>query len=114
MFLHCECGWSQDDFWKEGEYSPLDNSIFNALKKELLQGKLYLPNDRPYYMIEELTILHDENGFYIDSREYVSYQLKRIVKNISTMVIPTIEEWEKVKDNFKCPKCGKNDRLYID
>jgi rubredoxin len=30
------------------------------------------------------------------------------------MAIPTQEEWEKVKDTFKCPKCGKNDRIHID
>jgi hypothetical protein len=50
MFLYCECGWSQDDFWKEGVYSPLENDYFNSLKKELLKGKIYLPNDKPYPM----------------------------------------------------------------
>jgi rhodanese-related sulfurtransferase len=84
------------------------------LKKELLQGKLYLPNDRPYPMMDEMTILHDENGFYIDSREYVSFQLERIAKNIKNMVIPTIEEWEKVKEDFKCPKCGKHYGIHVD
>ena len=113
MFLYCECGWSQDDFWKEGVYSPLENDYFNSLKKELLKGKIYLPNDKPYSMIEN-TILHDENGFYFDSRQYVAKNLERIANTIKSMAIPTQEEWEKVKDTFKCPKCGKNDRIHVD
>lgn len=114
MFLYCECGWSQDDFWKEGVYSPLENDYFNSLKKELLKGKIYLPNDKPYPMINNGTILHDENGFYFDSREYVAINLERIVNTIKSMAIPTQEEWEKVQDTFKCPKCGKNDRIHVD
>ena len=61
MFLHCECGWSQDDFWSS-EFSPLENPCFNALKKELLQGRLYLPVDKPYPLMGNVTILHDDNG----------------------------------------------------
>ena len=113
MFLHCECGWSQDDFWSS-KYSPLENSCFNSLKKELLQGKIYLPNDQPYPMMDGMTILHDEKGFYIDSREYVSFNLERIAKRIKNMAVPTIEDWKKVQDTFKCPKCGKSEGIHLD
>lgn len=113
MFLHCECGWSQDDFWSI-EYSPLDNPCFNSLKKELLQGKIYLLVDKPHPLIGNITVLHDENGFYVDSREYVAVQLERIARNIKGMAVPTIEDWEDIKENFRCPKCGKNSAIYLD
>ena len=114
MFLHCECGWSQDDFWQDGEYTPLDNDYFNSLKKELLKGKIYLPDDKPYPMMHDEVIFHDDKGFYLDSRNHVANQLERIAKNIRKMAVPTFEEWSNIKENFKCPKCGRNDRIQLD
>jgi len=114
MFIYCECGWAQDDFWKDGVYSPLENDYFNSLKKDLLKGKIYLPVGEPHLMNEGVIINYDEKGFYMDSRDYVSRQLEKTIKTIRNMVIPTIEDWEKVKDNFKCPRCGKSERLHLD
>ena len=115
MFLYCECGWFQDDFWKKGEYSPLENDIFNSLKSELFSSRIYLPKDEAYSMVGDISILVDENGrFYIDSKEYVAAHLEKIARRIRKMAVLTHEDWLKTKDTFKCPKCGRNDRIGMD
>ena len=36
-------------------------------------------------------------------------RLKRKIKSIENMIVKTDEEWQIVRDNFRCPKCGSED-----
>lgn len=108
MYLKCKnCTWSQDDFWSK-DYTPLKN--INNLNEKLLQDKVYDDYENLEYLIdlagERKLVEKDEKGYYIDGISYVIGNLAKINQIISNMYIKTYEDYLKIKDTFKCPRCG--------
>jgi len=104
-YLHCHsCGWSQDDFWRKGGYNPI--SWTADLEESLFKDKIYLDPD--FFGNSKILPKEDADGLYITGREFVIIELERIIGIIKNMSILTYEEWEKVKNTFKCPNCGES------
>lgn len=107
-YLHCHaCNWCQDDFWSEHGYTPLRRDTIDWLKSLLFKEKISLDT---YLCIEQKIPILVENGGIcdVDPREFVANELERIAKRIRNMNVKTYEEWNKVEDNWRCPKCGSN------
>ena len=110
-YLHChtkECGWGQDDFWKEDGYNPVSSLQKDSMLNEgLFKDKMYFDE---WFFKENpsLAYKHDEGGWYCSGRDYVVWELRRTANNIERMFIPTWEEWEKVRDTTICPDCGQS------
>jgi hypothetical protein len=104
-YLHCHnCDWSQDDFWSE-RYSPFhgdhwdydirmfeDIALTGKLDRKLIDDKwdmkgLELPDTTTY-------------------REFFALNMERKARVIRNMAAPTDADWQKIKPEFKCPKCG--------
>ena len=101
-YLHCHsCGWSQDDFWREGGYNPI--SWLSDFEKDLFKEKIHLDSE---YFADDIIPNQDEKGFWIRGKDFVAQELERVARNIRNMAIPTDEHWQAVKEGFKCPKCG--------
>lgn len=91
-YLHCHnCNWEQDDFWEEGGYNPFRPDLIEYLKGMLFRDKV---------------------GWQ-DHQTGVVRDLERKARNIRNMKVKTWEDWEKVKDTWRCPECG-SDRWGID
>jgi hypothetical protein len=116
-YLHCHtpgCGWAQDDFWDKEGYNPIKFMEDQQEKflDDLFKDKVYSDTE----ILKEAGILagEDEEGAYADGRAYVAWQLHARAEVIENMAVRTNEEWEKVKDTFLCPGCGKSDGFDID
>ena len=98
-YLHCHtpsCGWEQDDFWsKDNRNYPICQDHIEWLRDLLLK---------------DTTRIQIEGGPLqeMDTKEVVALELERIAKRIRGMYIKTYEEFKKIKDDFKCPRCGKH------
>jgi len=87
-YLHChDCDWSQDDFWSLDEYNPLCESSIAELRRDLFKDEIRLGRET------------------ITGAEFVVMELRRIIARITTMVVPTDGEWQKVKKDWRCPQC---------
>ena len=111
-YLHChtkDCGWSQDDFWssEEGEYSPFRPDLMRDLQKALFKEKVYFDK----WAIDEMGIINnrgkDDNGYWVNGREFVINRLEAKVRSIRNMIARTEDEWKEKKDTLTCPKCGE-------
>jgi len=94
-FLHChDCDWQQDDFWSLNGYNPVGHL------------KEYLPD-----LFKAEVTLCPENGTgeeIITGQEYVARELERAAASIRGMYVRTSEDFQEIKDEFKCPKCGSS------
>lgn len=87
-YLHChDCDWSQDDFYSPEDYNPFRESDMAGLRRDLFRDEIRL---------ERKTVT---------GREFVIMELERMIARIKTMEVMTNEEWQKVKQDWKCPKC---------
>jgi len=123
MYLHCHnCGWSQDDFWEEDTsfgdgYSPFRKSDVDWLKEKLFEDHInvdinYIRDMRGLGF--DFDIEKDPKGGYnVKTTDFVAMELMRKARNIKNMRVKTWEDWEKVRDDFVCPKCGSKDELLI-
>jgi hypothetical protein len=101
MYLHChDCGWSQDDFWNES-YNPI--SCLIDYKDSLFQDNHF---DEGFFTENNIEPKKDENGFYITGKDFVVWALERAIRRIKNMQVDTYDEWERVKENWRCPECG--------
>jgi hypothetical protein len=108
--LHCHnCSWSQDDFWSKDGYTPFRQDLMDDLKDALFKDKIYFDE----WTIKEMGVKNnygfDKDGHWVNGKEYVLAELKRKIKSIENMAVKTDEEWQIVRDNFRCPKCGSED-----
>lgn len=88
-FLHChDCEWQQDDFWDLEDYNPLMESFIADLRCNLFKDEIRL------------------NCETMTGRDFVARELRRIVQSIESMSVPTLKEWQVVKADWVCPKCG--------
>ena len=95
-FLHChKCNWEQDDFWDKNGYNPFRQDIVDWLKECLFRDLM------SYY--------DNETGREIElsGQEVVARELEQKVRSIRNMHWKTYDEWTKVRDVAKCPKCGQ-------
>ena len=116
-YLHChKCGWGQDDFWSMDGYNPFRQDMMDDYKQYLFKEKVmfckcefvewlgsydtYLPNDK---------IIQEGELFGVSGKDFVAIEMLRRAKRILNMEVKTWEEWEAVKDEWKCPKCGSTD-----
>ena len=91
-YLHCHgCDWQQDDFWSLDGYNPLAEGSMADLRQYLFKDEVKL---------ERKTMT---------GREFVVMELKRIIRSIESMAVPTSEEWQEVRHIWVCPKCGSED-----
>lgn len=124
-YLHCHgklydgtrCGWQQDDFWEKDSrrdynsdpYSPFRSDIIEDLRQNLFKDRVYLD---PHYFEEHAdlpTMVDIKGDLYCRGKDYVAHDLMHRAKRIQNMLVPTWEEWKKVKDTITCPKCGGTD-----
>lgn len=103
-YLHCHgCDWGQDDFWSL-TYSPFHSSSWTHWVKEFeeiaFNGKLDDPIKERY----------DTKGLGLPEattyREFFALEMERKASIIKDMAVPTWEDWIKIRDSFKCPRCG--------
>ena len=108
-YLHCHnCDWSQDDFWSEEGWSPFAKGNMQSMKEYLFKDTVTFGADSHIKEVFPTGELVDGH-WVVDSREYVAHELERTARSIRNMAVKTNEDWEKVKDTWKCPKCGSND-----
>lgn len=93
-FLHCHsCGWEQDDFWSPEGYNPLEEHRIADLRRDLFKDEI------------RLAAADELDCEIISGREFVVRELKRIIRSIESMSVPTVEEWETMKADWACPRC---------
>ena len=120
MFLHCHhCSWDQDDFWSKDGYNPFRQDLVDEWKEQLFKDKIYTdPKDGVIRAANYLgvSVKHDDEGFYLKGKDYVSAILYLIAIRIRNMEILTIEEAQEKRDNdtLVCPVCGRNDEMDVD
>ena len=114
-FLHCHtknCHWSQDDFWSKDGYNPFRQDSVEYLKDYLFKDTVNMDIEyvRDMRMLGfECPAVEQENGTYdIKGTDFVAMELMRKARSISNMHVKTYDDWKKVKDNWKCPKCGES------
>ena len=79
MYLECKsCGWSQDEFWSKDGYNPFNTDQFNSYRE----------------------VLFEEGG-----QDRIVRWLWGLEARIEKMQVKTLEEFEKIKDSWKCPEC---------
>jgi hypothetical protein len=113
-YLHCHrCLWSQDDYWSKESYNPISHSQHYAddLFREKIHADLVCFKDLgiPVGKVHE-----DSEGYWVKGTDFVAYELRRTARSIENMDVLTSEEWQKVKDTWKCPRCGSSDEWDID
>lgn len=107
-YLHCHtknCGWSQDDFWKE-TYNPVNFDQNKDLYSDLFKERIYLDKN----IVSKMEIKYyvdEENRTYVKGTDYVAYELERRASKIRNMLVKTYEEFKEKKDTLVCPRCGK-------
>jgi hypothetical protein len=110
-YLHCHnCGWSQDDFWSEDNkgWSPFKPDRMAEYKKDLFREKIHMDLECLASLGAHLKVVKkDEKGWYISGQEYVALELERKARSIRNMFLRTYEDWEKVKNIIRCPRCDK-------
>lgn len=105
-YLHCHnCNWSQDDFWDES-YNPI-TFIEKNYTKELLEE----PLDR---ITKQDAEVHGEDGWHhfiekLTNRERVARVLENHARTVRRMKYRTMEEFEKMNPEKKCPNCGQQE-----
>jgi hypothetical protein len=107
-YLHCHsCGWSQDDFWEPSPgYNPFRADFIKDLEKSLFENKIEFDKG---FIERNPNVRHTigkDGKIYIKGTEYVALVLERKAKQIRNMNVKTFDEWKKIKDTWKCPKCG--------
>jgi len=116
-FLHCHaegCNWSQDDFWSKDGYHPFRKDIVDCWIDWIFQEKVYMDKflverivkDPPFDWKERSGRKYKD--YYVSGQELVAYELEQKAKYIREMNVKTNEEWEQVRDTWKCPFCGKS------
>ena len=94
-YLHChDCAWSQDDFWARSGYNPLEEHRISELRADLFQREIRLGG------------ADGEGPEKLTGRAYVVRELGRIIRQIQGMHVLTSEDFDKIKADFVCPKCG--------
>jgi hypothetical protein len=113
-YLHCHgklpngknCGWSQDDFWEIGKYTPFRRDLIDGMEKDLFKDKIYM--DSSFFRCNpEIISYKDDQGIYCKGQDLTAWDLERRAKRIRNMLVRTYEEFKKNKDKLKCPKCGQ-------
>lgn len=109
-YLHCHnCNWSQDDFWSEDGWTPFREEDIAHLRSNLFADVVSFGSDPHIKEMFPTGKLTEDGHWDVDSREYVASELERTARSIRNMNVKTWEEWEQVKDTWKCPKCGSTD-----
>ncbi len=127
-FLHCHaCGWVQDDFWSKQGYNPFRQDIVDNWKNLLFRDQIPLDKSLidemklPYKEYEEIIQLDpvkNKNGiefagfemnYYVDTKKFIAYELRRLADRIENMEVKTEEEFMKIKNTWVCPVCGSKD-----
>ena len=112
-YLHCHnCGWSQDDFWSEDDkgWSPFKPDRMADYKKDLFRDKIHMDLNALREMGVKLNeVEKDDEGYYMSGQNYVALELERMARSIRKMLVKTNEDWKKVQDTIKCPRCDKRD-----
>jgi len=104
-YLHCHsCNWGQDDFWEKNGYNPVKSLRY--CEDYLFKDKVYM--DKWGIDDRGLEAREDEGGYWVPGHELAAAILMSYSNNIKNMAVKTEKEWEKVKDDFKCPKCGSD------
>jgi hypothetical protein len=115
-YLHCHgpngdrsgCHWSQDDFWGK-DYNPIKCLIddYEYFMKDP-EGITYI--DFPTLIdmndVAHLKFYRDNKGFYCFKKDQFVWEIERQAKNVKNMKVYTYEQWDKVRKDWKCPKCG--------
>jgi uncharacterized protein (DUF2126 family) len=95
-FLHCDsigCGWSQDDFWSPDGYNPFRQDIIDWLKACLFKDIIELDGE--------------EGHQRFTGTEFVAREIEKMAKSIRHMNIKTDDDWNKMKSEWACPRCGQ-------
>ena len=115
MFLHChKCGWEQDDFWSKDGYNPFRQDIIDWLRECLFKDRIMMSKsefDDWATGIGDLIndiVIETETEKGLSGKDYVAIELIRISKSIFQMNVPTNEEWQQIKDEWLCPRCGSD------
>jgi len=105
-YLHCHsCDWEQDDFWEPGGYNPFRDDKIEWLRECLWSPKMRF--DGGFYADHpELPVYADEEGEYVRGQDVAALELRRMEQQVSNMAVPTFEDWKRVRETFKCPRCG--------
>ena len=91
-FIYCKnCNWTQDDFWSENGYHPLEKRYIDFLTQKLFETEVISIN---------------ENGKQIKTsgKTFVAQELEKIAKSIKNMHY--IKELDFMKSSKTCPECG--------